>query len=127
MSIINDLEVNSDSSLIIFSGKTDKQNVVVASSFDGYFDCVSALNFDCEVFGLRRIHSSDYFIVGGKNSVFIIQLTTKGSLIEISTIKDLQIGLIQRIEVDSQAAYLLEKDGAKMCTLNFSKPLEKLQ
>lgn len=66
-------------------------------------------------------------MVGGKNSVFIIQLTSKGTLIEITSIKDLQIGLIQRIEIDSQTAYLLEKEGAKMCTITFSKSLEKLQ
>lgn len=99
---------------------------MLASSFDGYFDCVSSLTFSSEIFGIRRIHKSDYFAVGGQGVVHIVQLTPKNQLVEITTLKDLQIGLVQRIEVDSQALYLLEKDGAKVCTVNFSKTLEKL-
>jgi hypothetical protein len=121
-----DLEVNSDSSLFLFTGKTDKHPVLVASSLDGYFDCASAITFETEIYGLRKIHSSDYFMVGGKNCVYIVQLSAKGSLAEITAVKDLQIGLVQRIEIDGQNAYLLEKDGGKVCTVAFSKPLEKL-
>lgn len=126
MTKVNSFDVNSDSSVVLLTGKTDKQNLLIATSFDSYFDCVSVLEFDCEVFAIRKIHSSDYFMVGGKNIIFIVQLTSKGSLVEVTSVKDLQIGLIQQIEVDSQAAYLLEKDGGKMCTITFSKYLEKL-
>lgn len=58
--------------------------------------------------------------------IYIVQLTPKNVLVEITTIKDLQIGLVQRIEIDGQTLYLLEKDGSKVCTVNFSKSLEKL-
>lgn len=125
--MIYELEVNSDSSIFLATGKAENKWVLVASSFDGYFDCVSALTFDSEIYGLRRINKTDYYVVGGKDKIHILQLTAKNVLVEITVIKDLQVGVVQRIEIEGQNMYLLDKDGDNMCALYFAKSLDKLQ
>ncbi len=127
MSEVFAIESTADSSIFLLTGKADKDNVAVAVSFDGYFDYINSLTFDAEIQAIRRIHKTDFFLVGSVGKLYVIQLINKSVLVEVTAIKDLQIGLIAKIELDSSTAYLLDKDGSSIVTIAFSKSIEKLQ
>lgn len=50
----------------------------------------------------------------------------KSGLCEIVCLRDLDIGIIGRIEIDENIAYLLEREGNRMATLMFRKSLERI-
>lgn len=121
------LEASADGSVCLLTGQAGKDHVVVAVSFDGYFDYVSSVLCDAEVHAIRSIHKSDFFLVGSVGKLVVLQLQKKSMLIEVTQIKDIQAGLIVCIELDNSTAYLLDNAGLKMTTLVFSKSFEKLQ
>jgi len=105
---------------------TNPSSVLLSVSFDGYFDLVSTMTFTEEVHAVKRIYNSDFFMIGGIGKVWIVQMIMKSGLCEIVCLRDLDIGIIGRIEIDENIAYLLEREGNRMATLMFRKSLERI-
>jgi hypothetical protein len=135
VSWISALDCTSDASLFLLTGRlsatppltpTNPSSVLLSVSFDGYFDLVSTMTFTEEVHAVKRIYNSDFFMIGGIGKVWIVQMIMKSGLCEIVCLRDLDIGIIGRIEIDENIAYLLEREGNRMATLMFRKSLERI-
>ena len=123
---IHAFDCNADGSVFLLAGKSGKENTIIAGSFDGYFDFISALQVDAEARYIKRIHRSDYFFVGSVGKIYVVQLMNKVHVTEITSIKDLPVQTVRRIEADAANVYLLDGSGGKLATVHFNKPLLSL-
>lgn len=123
-------EATTDSSIFIMAGTLlDGKPALLAGSLDGYFDQVSQLDTldSPALHSLKRIGNSDFFFVGGVGKLHVVLIQNRSVLVEVSTIKDLKLGAILKMELGPSASlWLLEKEGHKTAQVIFGKPLDKL-
>ena len=121
------VDASVNGSAIVVTGKTVDKWVLVAGSLDGYFDCISWRVYDCEVRAIRRLPKSDIFMVGCKGAISVVHFSPqKSSLSEMSSIKDLQVGIIDNIQMYYNTVYFTDRDHLKLGHLTMKQALENI-
>lgn len=94
-------------------------------SFDGHFDRISLLPIEQGICRVRRLASSDIFLLGGQGTLLLAEWKVK----KMSVIWSLQvsIGRISWIENVGREVYTLDRDGQTLRRIVFSVNLEELR
>ena len=122
MTTIESLEVILDGTVALAAGGGAK-GLLVAFSFDGYFDQVAKLEFEDKVSRVKRLFQADIFIVGSWGSVFIVQYKDK-QLLKLGAVNNLCDGLINWIESSGSELYILDSIGTSFTKIKFNIDLD---
>jgi hypothetical protein len=107
---IDTLEQTLDGTVAIASGSGEKKGILLAFSFDGYFDKISTLEYDDEICKVRRLPKKDVFLVGSWGTLYVVECK-QGILFKATSINDVCSGLIAFIEIGGRDIHIMEDEG----------------